>query len=128
MSIAWARSTEVSRGCGCARTAAAARQRAGTIDPARFQVMFPPGRLPCSYGARRRRFRLSSQQWSPACHWARLPPVMTLRRRLAPVLAASALLGLGGAGEGDAPRWIGTWAAAPQAFLPGALETFQDRT
>jgi len=25
-------------------------------------------------------------------------------------------------------RWIGTWAAAPQPFMPGALQTFRNQT
>src|SRR5688572_1644874 len=30
--------------------------------------------------------------------------------------------------EQDERRWIGTWATAPQPFLPGTLRTFRNRT
>jgi lysophospholipase L1-like esterase len=46
------------------------------------------------------------------------------------VLAASMACGLAGAQTAAAPggRWIGTWAAAPQAAFPGPLERYDDRT
>jgi lysophospholipase L1-like esterase len=34
----------------------------------------------------------------------------------------------GADGDRDAKRWIGTWAAAPQPFLPGSLQSFRNQT
>lgn len=50
-----------------------------------------------------------------------------------PALRTLSVLLLGGvlagcSSEADKPvRWVGTWAAAPQAVLPGTLETFNDQ-
>ena len=53
---------------------------------------------------------------------------MSLPRRLA--LAASLACGLAWAGPDAASdaRWVGTWAAAPQAAFPGPLARLDDRT
>jgi lysophospholipase L1-like esterase len=37
-------------------------------------------------------------------------------------------MGSSGSVEQDGRRWIGTWAAAPQPFLPGTLRSFRNRT
>ena len=45
-------------------------------------------------------------------------------------LAVLLLGGLLGACSGEretSVRWVGTWAAAPQAVMPGTLETFHDQ-
>ena len=31
-------------------------------------------------------------------------------------------------GQENGTRWIGTWAAAPQPFMPGGLKTFRNQT
>jgi lysophospholipase L1-like esterase len=36
--------------------------------------------------------------------------------------------GVGAPESGASTRWIGTWAAAPQPFMPGALKTFRNQT
>lgn len=58
-----------------------------------------------------------------------MPSSMRLRRvgfvlAVAGVLAGSLRVAATTAGE----RWVGTWAAAPQSFMPGSLETFDNQT
>lgn len=53
------------------------------------------------------------------------------RRGLAAIFAAAAVLGAAvpAAAAADVPpQWIGTWSAAPQPYMPGALEHFADRS
>jgi lysophospholipase L1-like esterase len=54
------------------------------------------------------------------------------RRRFWPAvigLAAALCIGTGRAADEPASeRWVGTWAAAPQPFMPGALETFRNQS
>jgi lysophospholipase L1-like esterase len=63
---------------------------------------------------------------------------MTVRRSPGPALAPSFLVavlvfvfanvGVAREMEGRDSAWIGTWAAAPQPFMPGSLETFRNQT
>ena len=66
---------------------------------------------------------------SPGDHEPRLA---RRARAVAPVLMFLALavrIEVGGAGaQGSGLRWTGTWAAAPQPFLPGSLQTFRNQT
>jgi len=57
-------------------------------------------------------------------------PLKLPLRRVGFVLAvAAAFAGSHHAGATPAGgRWVGTWAAAPQAFMPGSLETFDNQT
>ncbi len=50
-------------------------------------------------------------------------------RKLVPIalLVAAQQAGAIGAGQGQA-NWVGTWTAAPQAFVPGALATYDKQT
>src|SRR5581483_5305786 len=55
---------------------------------------------------------------------------MTSKLLIAFGLAALLLTGTGHAAGEDrsGERWVGTWAAAPQSFMPGALETFRNQS
>jgi len=56
---------------------------------------------------------------------------MRMLRLVAVVCAVIGLLSTPATAQGPATkptRWVGTWAAAPQAPLPGALQTFRNQT
>src|SRR5882762_1327262 len=48
------------------------------------------------------------------------------RMRILASLAATLVAGVGAQASGT--QWIGTWAAAPQPFMPGGLKTFRNQT
>lgn len=55
------------------------------------------------------------------------------RRSVEGIFAVVALLAMNlaraaGAAEAHGPNWIGTWAAAPQPFMPGSLEHYANQT
>ncbi|MGE5278861.1 MAG: SGNH/GDSL hydrolase family protein [Acidobacteriota bacterium] len=56
------------------------------------------------------------------------PParIVAPRLLLLAVVARIAFAGVGAPATGA--RWIGTWATAPQSFLPGSLKTFRNQT
>jgi len=54
--------------------------------------------------------------------WILLVPALAIPGPTHPAMASS------GSGEQDNRRWIGTWATAPQPFLPGTLRNFHNRT
>lgn len=54
--------------------------------------------------------------------WMRLVPALAVLGSTQPAIAANATVNRNG------PQWIGTWATAPQPFMPGTLQTFQNQS
>src|SRR3984893_1746101 len=54
--------------------------------------------------------------------WMLLVPALAILGSTNPAIGSSADV------NRDDKRWIGTWAAAPQPFVPGSLQTFQNKS
>jgi lysophospholipase L1-like esterase len=55
--------------------------------------------------------------------------LLRFRQVLPALVACCAMIGTARpVGSTAAEHWVGTWAAAPQPFMPGALETFHDQS
>src|ERR1700730_3925387 len=54
--------------------------------------------------------------------WVLLVSAVAVRRLTNPAIASSADV------DRDGKQWIGTWATAPQPFLPGNLQSFRNQT